>query len=810
MKKLLFIFLLTLGLSSYAQDTYIFDSGLVASMCYQYGREALFYDQFAYQMNQGTLQKPAKDQVLFTNKMNLDVKWQSIMADTDKKFKGFPLASGYLYLSYQSDKEKNALLHVINNNMVYVNGEPRGGDLYGSENMYLPVKLKKGLNEFYVRGGRFSVRAGISAKLIFNTQPVTLNIDDPTLPIAVVGRDNTQLRAAVIVMNTSNSLLKDLSITSAIGDKIVTSEIPEIPALSVRKVGFILDASSINTKGKSACELSLIQGKRLLDKKEIQIETVHPGDDYSETFISKIDGSTQYYSVSPQKGGEKANPSLYLSVHGAGVEAINQARAYQSKEEGPVVCATNRRPRGFNWEDWGRIDAMEVLDIAKSKFQPDPSRIYLTGHSMGGHGTWFLGATYAGSWAAIAPCAGYPTMSSYGSADGLIPPKGKSEMEDILLQASNSGDVFELIKNYNAGGVYIFHGDSDRVVSVKYAQNMKERLSAFTKDLSYYEYPGGSHWFGDHSVDWKPLFDYFNWHTIPNDTLVSEINFTTANPAVSAKHFWTAILQQEESLKYSRLNLRRSDDYKKINGTTENISILSFSLSGTKTNDIVSITLDGKPTLSYTVKNENETIFLKKGINWELITSPDWTSVKGIVRNGTFKEPFNNSMVFVYGTTGTKEENEWAFAKARYDAENWLYRGNGAVDIISDKEFSLSEYADRGVILFGNATTNKAWKLLLSDCPIQISRSSAKIGEKTYQGNDIAGYFMWPRHDSKIASVAVVTGTGIEGMRAADANQYFSGGSGFPDYMIFSSKLLINGASEIKAAGFYDNNWKLK
>ena len=105
-------------------------------------------------------------------------------------------------------------------------------------------------------------------------------------------------------------------------------------------------------------------------------------------------------------------------LYGAGVEAIGQARAYKSKDWGTLVAATNRRPRGFNWEDWGRLDALEVLKLAKEKFKPDPMHIYLTGHSMGGHGTWFLGATYPDKWAAIAPCSGYASLKDYGSADG--------------------------------------------------------------------------------------------------------------------------------------------------------------------------------------------------------------------------------------------------------------------------------------------------------------------------------------------------------------------------------------------------------
>ncbi len=196
-----------------------------------------------------------------------------------------------------------------------------------------------------------------------------------------------------------------------------------------------------------------MQNGKSIDRKTIQIESVLKDEKYSETFISSIDGSLQYYAVAPKSGPAENGSALFFSVHGAGVEAISQARAYQSKDWGNLVTPTNRRPRGFNWEDWGRLDALEVLAIAKKEFKPDPQRIYLTGHSMGGHGTWFLGATYPDQWAAIAPCAGYPTLKSYGSADGIIPDSSASETGRTLLRASNQSDVPKLAQNYKQLGI---------------------------------------------------------------------------------------------------------------------------------------------------------------------------------------------------------------------------------------------------------------------------------------------------------------------------------------------------------------------
>ena len=157
-----------------------------------------------------------------------------------------------------------------------------------------------------------------------------------------------------------------------------------------------------------------------------------------------------------------------------------------------------------------------------------------------------------------------------------------------------------------------------------------------------------------------------------------------------------------------------------------------------------------------------------------------------------------------------RDENEWSFNKARYDAETWYYRGNGAVDIMQDKEYSLlRSLSGRNIILYGNATTNSAYKLLLDGCPIQIDRNKTSLGNETWTGDDLGAYFVWPIKGSVNTSVGVISGTGVKGMQAANANQYFAGGSGFPDFMIFRLEMLKSGVDGIKAAGFFDNNWTL-
>src|SRR5262249_32981265 len=130
----------------------------------------------------------------------------------------------------------------------------------------------------------------------------------------------------------------------------------------------------------------------IADETNLEIPVRKSNETHRRTFRSDIDGSVQYYSVvpasAPKEGEPKVTPGLTLTLHGAAVEAQGQAACFAQKPWTYVVAPTNRRPYGFDWEDWGRLDALEVLRDAEKEFHTDPQRRWLTGHSMGGHGTW--------------------------------------------------------------------------------------------------------------------------------------------------------------------------------------------------------------------------------------------------------------------------------------------------------------------------------------------------------------------------------------------------------------------------------------
>jgi len=807
MKKRLLIYAITLLLTApttlFAQRKYYFTKALTLRTSLKYGREAIYTDPVVYALYTNTLTPAIEGSNFGKDKDGKEISWTTIMSDTAGQFRARGGTGSYVYLEYMSSKSESAILNIVGNAAVFINGQPHMGDPYAAGWMNIPIQLKQGKNQFLVRG------LFTQAMLTFPTKKISLDLRDATLPSIALPLTSQKLQAAVVVVNTSPNILKDLKIKSSLQGKECTTSLPPIPGYATRKVYFSFDPQQVTVKAQNECKLTLSLNGKVLDEQILKIESVEKGDKYSKTFISGIDGSLQYYAIAPQIGGERKSGSLFFSVHGAGVEAIGQARAYKSKDWGTLVAPTNRRPRGFNWEDWGRLDALEVLALAKKDLQPDPERIYLTGHSMGGHGTWFLGATYPDKWAAMAPCAGYPTLKGYGSADGLIPDTSSSAVGQVLLRSSNQSDVPKLAYNYKQLGVYILHGDADETVSVNYARQMKTQLASFHADMSYYEYPGGSHWYGDQSVDWQPLFDFFKWHTIPVSKATNVIDFTTASPGISASNHWISIHQQQVPLKYSRVQLTRNLETGTIKGSLDNVALLKLNLSDFAKEKTITITLDSLSPIEYKVTESNDSLFLEKQANsWKIVKAPG-LEVKGPHRYGTFKEGFNKNMLYVYGTGGSKAEQEWSMAKANFDAESWYYRGNGAIDIIEDNAYSRSKYPNRNVVLIGNSNTNSAWKTLLSDCPVKVGKDEASIGNKNWKGDDLAAYFIWPISGTAANTVSVITGTGLPGMNAANANQYFAGGSGFPDIMLFRLKMLQSGVDQVEYADFYDNNWEI-
>jgi predicted peptidase len=109
-------------------------------------------------------------------------------------------------------------------------------------------------------------------------------------------------------------------------------------------------------------------------------------------------------------------------------------------------------------DGWPRIEAdlLAILDQAQATYRTDPARVYLTGLSYGGFGTWYLAAKHPERFAAIAPVAGWghpdhvpalaehtvPVWAFAGGRDELVPPRFFYESLNELERRSSAEVLF--------------------------------------------------------------------------------------------------------------------------------------------------------------------------------------------------------------------------------------------------------------------------------------------------------------------------------------------------------------------------------
>jgi len=120
------------------------------------------------------------------------------------------------------------------------------------------------------------------------------------------------------------------------------------------------------------------------------------------------------------------------AVVGSGESAMNFYVRQAARRGYIVVCPT---ARAAPWASTGNREYIPaVLDEIQLLYHIDLNRVYLTGHSMGGFGSWYFGGMLAERFAAVSPMAGggrgigrfvdtnTPLFVFHGADDGVVPP----------------------------------------------------------------------------------------------------------------------------------------------------------------------------------------------------------------------------------------------------------------------------------------------------------------------------------------------------------------------------------------------------
>ncbi|MEM1304114.1 MAG: hypothetical protein AAGG46_04425, partial [Planctomycetota bacterium] len=468
----------------------------------------------------------------------------------------------------------------------------------------------------------------------------------------------------------------------------------------------------------------------LLASTTLTVKVVEPWEPVSLTFKSRIDGSVQRYAVLPaSEPADASTTGTILTLHGFGVDCREHLAGYSAKNWAHVVAPQGRRRFGFEWEDWSAADALEALDDAQSRYVGNRRRTYLTGDGTGGHGAWLLGAKRPDRFAAVGPSNAWLSYWSYG---GRMPtPEDPTPIERLLASAAGPSDTLAVLRNLASTGVYLLHDADNRLVTQ--SRFARRRLGGFHSDFVYSERAATA---GRSSYDDDGMMAFFRVRESPARGAVSRVDFVTTDPGQSPGAHWATIEAKEEARAPAGVRLRHDRSRRSFVGSTKNVTRLSLDVShlAESGRSSISIQLDDSP--EFTAKRPtagrgepSTKVWLAKNEvgRWRKATPPRGPA-KTAARHGGFKSVFANDALLVYGTAGNAEENAWARAKARYDAQTFWVRGGGSLDVVPDTAFNPLSEPERNVVLYGNAGTNRAWPALLSVSQVQVLGGQVYVG----------------------------------------------------------------------------------
>lgn len=151
-----------------------------------------------------------------------------------------------------------------------------------------------------------------------------------------------------------------------------------------------------------------------------------------------IDISLDYLLYLPADYDSKESWPLLMFLHGAGergndlekVKVHGPPKLISKGKEFPMIVVSPQCPED-DW--WNPLVLSALLDSIEEQYKVDKNRIYITGLSMGGYGTWSLVAQSPERFAAIVPICGagvpgrvklhshVPAWVFHGKKDSVIP-----------------------------------------------------------------------------------------------------------------------------------------------------------------------------------------------------------------------------------------------------------------------------------------------------------------------------------------------------------------------------------------------------
>ena len=207
------------------------------------------------------------------------------------------------------------------------------------------------------------------------------------------------------------------------------------------------------------------------------------------------DGTRYPYQVYvPSNYDASRSWPVVLFLHGAGergsdgllqTEVGIAAAIRRHPERYPAIVVMPQAPRDSFWGGPPGDAAMAALDLTCKEFNADARRIYLTGLSMGGHGSWMLAYRNADRFAAAIVICGF--VGDRPNRASTVPPGDGTPHQRMAARVKRLP-------------IWIVHGEADSLVPVADSRLMHEALRAIDANVRYTEIPGTDH------DSWTPTY----------------------------------------------------------------------------------------------------------------------------------------------------------------------------------------------------------------------------------------------------------------------------------------------------------------
>ncbi|NOZ62385.1 MAG: prolyl oligopeptidase family serine peptidase, partial [Calditrichaeota bacterium] len=533
-------------------------------------------------------------------------------------------------------------------------------------------------------------------------------------------------------------------------------------------------------------------------------------------YYSEIDGSVQGYALFvPEKyDGQQPFP-LVVNLHGydpsfsSWQENIFLPIFMPHTTKGGRYIVVNPFGRGNTmYQNLGEQDVLEVIAEVRRLYKIDANRIYLTGGSMGGGGTWHLGLTHSDMFAAIAPIMG-PTEFAFWTGfpyESASPPqKFFAEQRSPLFYAENALNL----------PIFCHHGVLDDIVPIDQSRKIVAKLKKLGYDVRYVEHPNAAHGGFDPSME-ESIYDWFeNLRRNPRPEKI----VLKCGDLNHASSYWVEILRFIDILQFAKIEASAKNSLIRIE--TENVAQFKLKLKSCpvdKSENLV-IQIDGDEFEIASNQTFEEINFRKitnksdEKFSWEIFSkNNEGKLIKKKGLTGPILDVFNSGFVLVYGTRGSEQENMANFAAAINFQNQWRKWQHVSPRIKADYAITQTDIENSNLILLGSPEENLLTKKIIPHLPVQFEDDAIHFGDKIFHGKDVGIAMIYPNPLNPEHYVVIYGGNSWRAIvnYAKDIGMDF-------DYQIFDSRTLgihiLQGNLTVEGTpllcGYFNQDWKI-